>query len=106
MEWGRVFSELLYVHIVHCRPFALVTIATLIDNVNNVSGGPNLTEFAGLSEGAAVSIGGGQTAFISYQGGADGNDIVLQTFSAIPEPSSLAILAMAGIGMMTRRRRN
>ena len=62
----------------------LQTIATLVDNQNAVLG-----TFTGLAEGAAVDIGGGQTAFISYVGG-DGNDIVLQTFStiAVPEPSS------------------
>ena len=79
---------------------ASMQVAVLIDNAAPVAG-----TFAGLPEGASVSIGGGQTAMISYVGG-DGNDIVLQTFSAIPEPSSLAILALAGIGMMTRRRRS
>jgi len=79
----------------------LQTIAVLIDNANAVSG-----TFAGLAEGTAVNIGGGQTAFISYIGG-DGNDIVLQTFSiAIPEPSSLAILGLLGMGLVSRRRRS
>lgn len=45
----------------------------LIDNAAPVSG-----EFAGLSEGAAVDIGGGMTAAISYAGGIDSNDIVLE----------------------------
>ena len=78
----------------------LQTIATLVDNTNAVTG-----TFTGLAEGAVVNIGGGQTAFISYLGG-DGNDIVLQTFSTIPEPTSATVLALAGMGMMFRRRRS
>ena len=79
----------------------LVDIAVLVDNVNSVTG-----TFAGLAEGAAVSIGGGQTAFITYVGG-DGNDIILQTFiQPIPEPASATILVLAGMGMMFRRRRS
>lgn len=78
---------------------ALIDIAVLVDNVNSVAG-----TFTGLAEGAAVSIGGGQTAFITYVGG-DGNDIILQAY-AVPEPTSATILALAGMGMMFRRRRN
>ena len=80
----------------------LADIAVLIDNVNSVNG-----TFAGLAEGSAVSIGGGQTAFISYIGG-DGNDIVLQSFTtfAIPEPTSTMILALGSMGFVLRRRRS
>lgn len=72
---------------------------TLINNTgaNAISG-----TFVGLAEGASVDI-GGKTALISYVGG-DGNDVVLQVF-AVPEPSSLVILGIAGIGLVSRRRR-
>jgi len=50
-------------------------IAVLIENVDPVVG-----TFTGLAEGASVSIGGGQTGFISYVGGS-GNDIVIQAFA-------------------------
>ena len=88
---------------------ALVDIAVLIDNVNNVSAGiaASTQMFAGQAEGSLVDIGGGQQAFLTYNGGADGNDIVLQAYiNAIPEPTSATILALAGMGMMCRRRRN
>ncbi len=76
----------------------------LIDNVNPVAGAAGT--FNGLSEGSLVSIGGGKTGTISYFGG-DGNDVVINLLStAIPEPTAATILALAGMGMMTRRRRN
>ena len=77
-------------------------VAVLVDNSAAVAG-----TFTGLPEGAAVDIGGGQIAFITYQGGADGNDIILQTFSQVPEPTSLAMVALlTGMGLAFRRRRN
>ena len=88
---------------------SLVDIAVLIDNVNNVSAGiaASTQMFAGQAEGSLVDIGGGQQAFLTYNGGADGNDIVLQAYiQAIPEPTSATILTLAGMGMMFRRRRS
>ena len=47
----------------------------LVENANAVSG-----TFAGIAEGGMVSIGGMKSGTISYSGGTDGNDIVLQVF--------------------------
>lgn len=38
---------------------------------------------------------------VNYAGG-DGNDVVL---TGIPEPTSVALMAMAGLGLLGRRRR-
>lgn len=71
----------------------------LIDNAAGVTG-----TFAGLAEGASVSIGGGKTGTISYIGG-DGNDVVLNVF-VVPEPSSIVVLGLGALGLITRRRRS
>lgn len=74
----------------------------LVDNFNNGVTG----EFAGLAEGASISIGGGLTGTISYVGG-DGNDIVINLFTtAVPEPSAVLIASLGMLGLMTRRRRS
>ena len=74
----------------------------LIDNFNNGVTGT----FAGLAEGASISIGGGQTGTISYVGG-DGNDVVINLFTtAIPEPSSVLIASLGLLGLVARRRRS
>jgi len=74
----------------------------LVNNINNATTGT----FAGLAEGAAVSIGGGQTGTISYLGG-DGNDIVLNLFvTAVPEPSAVIFTSLGLIGLVVRRRRS
>ncbi|MEM9353442.1 MAG: hypothetical protein AAGA92_10555 [Planctomycetota bacterium] len=63
-------------------------------------------EFEGLGEGASVGIFGGAELFITYAAG-DGNDVAL--FTAIPEPTSLALLALGGLtflnGSLARRPR-
>ncbi|MEM1186150.1 MAG: hypothetical protein AAGI53_14255 [Planctomycetota bacterium] len=66
---------------------------TLID----MSTGPVNGMFRGLAEGAVVAGTGGLT--ITYQGGADGFDVVL-----IPAPAATVVLASAGL-MVGRRRR-
>lgn len=70
---------------------------TLIDNqgANAVAG-----TFSGLAEGSTVTFNGFDLT-VTYAGG-DGNDVVL--FS-IPEPTSLALLAVVGLaGAVSRRR--
>jgi len=68
--------------------------------------------FAGLTEGAPIVLTNAATGHqftfnISYQGNADGgtvgNDVVLT--AAVPEPSTIAGIALAGGAMLARRRR-
>jgi len=75
----------------------------LVDNINNAVSGT----FAGLAEGATISIGGGKTGTLSYVGGDDGNDIVLNLFvTAVPEPSTVALVSLGLFGLVSRRRRS
>lgn len=75
------------------------TTFTILDNLT--AGGIGGT-FAGLAEGSQFNV--GSVGFqISYVGGT-GNDIVLTTVAAVPEPTALALLPL--IGFMGRRRRN
>jgi large repetitive protein len=55
--------------------------------VNNGSTDPVVGTFSGLAEGATVSadfLGSGMSAVISYQGGTDGNDIVIHVIDTVP----------------------
>jgi autotransporter-associated beta strand protein len=69
------------------------------DGMDAVSG-----TFAGLAEGATFSS-GGDSFRISYQGG-DGNDVVLTSVTAVPEPSTWigGALAVAALAYTQRRR--
>ena len=62
--------------------------------------GGNITgQFTGLAEGALVPGSNGRTITYNYLGAGD-----IALISAIPEPSSLALLMIAGYGLLRRRR--
>ncbi|NBC10463.1 MAG: PEP-CTERM sorting domain-containing protein, partial [Planctomycetes bacterium] len=66
-----------------------------------LTGGETTGTFAGLGEGEVVTSMNGVDLRITYAGG-DGNDIAL---TAIPEPGSLALLAIGGLALIRKRRR-
>ncbi len=81
---------------------------------------PTTNTFAGLTEGASIALGDGVVASITYQANwagtqlgstlVGGNDIALviteSPAAAVPEPASLALLAMLSGACLARRRRN
>lgn len=59
-------------------------------------------QFFDLAEGASVGIFGDQELFITYQGFGSSNGVGL--FTAVPEPSSFAILSIAALLLIRRRK--
>ncbi len=67
-------------------------------------GGTRSGVFAGLGEGDLVGNFGGTDLFITYNGFGDNGGIGL--FTAVPEPSAVALFGIAGVlGLASRRRR-
>jgi autotransporter-associated beta strand protein len=81
------------------------TLSTPIKILNKTSGGAITSTFAGLAQNAYFHPTSGNTGDwykVSYTGG-DGNDIVISR-EAVPEPSSVGMVAL-GAGVLMRRRR-
>lgn len=79
---------------------------TLVDNNSSVTNGLFI-DLAGaqLLEGGLIDIGGGQFGVLSYVGGADSLDVTVSVFKAIPEPTSVIVLAgFAACGLIRRKR--
>jgi len=70
---------------------------TLVQAQQNLFG-----QFIGLGEGALVANLSGHDVFITYSGG-DGNDVVAYT-QTVPEPGSIGLLILAGVGWMLSRK--
>jgi hypothetical protein len=75
-----------------------------------------LAAFSGLAEGATVPLAGGlYEGKITYlanwtgtQAGSTltgGNDVAIYNIAPVPEPTTLAVLGIAGLGLLHRRRR-
>ncbi len=67
---------------------------------------PNIDSTVGLSIGDPTSLPGGTVAAIGLyiDGNAEGRRI--DTFTVIPEPATLAVLGIGGLGVLLRRRRS
>src|SRR5205085_1124271 len=52
--------------------------------------------------GGIVTADNGEAFKVVYNGGADGNDVVVTAL--VPEPAGLALLGLAAVGLLARRR--
>src|SRR5207253_2989987 len=68
--------------------------------ISNDGTDPTVGTFANLPNGATFTV-DGQPFRIDYDVGVGGNDVTL----TVPEPASVALLALAGVGLLRRRRR-
>jgi hypothetical protein len=79
------------------------------DTFSLVSAGGELTgEFSNVAPGGRLVSEDGLSLFTVYYGedspyGAD--LVVLSDFAAVPEPATLTLLALGGLGLLRRRRR-
>lgn len=83
-------------------PLTVGTVFTIIDNTAATAS--IVGTFASYAEGASFTVNGNEYV-LSYLGGT-GNDVTLTVASAIPEPSTWALIASASVlGMAVLRRR-
>ena len=64
------------------------------------------TPVSGLHVGTISTATGGITQFDLFAYGTDGGgDVNLETLAVVPEPASIALLGLASVSLLARRRR-
>lgn len=78
------------------------TAFTLIDYTGTWNGGLFTYSSVPIADDTGTFTLGANTFSLNYNGGPSGNDVILQV---VPEPGTLSLVALAGVGLLARRRR-